>query len=57
VIPAEAELHLVNRGGSDTEGFPMPGTTQFVIGRLNGETGFTLICGNNSHYICAYSLP
>ena len=51
------ELHLVNKGGADAEGFPLPGSTVFGIGRLNGENGFTLVCGNNKRYLCAYALP
>lgn len=54
--PANSELHLINNGGADAEGFPITGTTAFNIGKLNGEGGLTLICGNHGKYLCAYSL-
>lgn len=54
--PQASELHLINRGGADSEGFPMPGQTQFAIGQLNGENGYTLISGINGKYLTAYSL-
>jgi hypothetical protein len=54
--PASSELHLINNGGADAEGFPVTGTTQFSIGKLNGDGGLTLVCGNNRKYLCAYSL-
>lgn len=54
--PASSELHLINNGGADAEGFPITGTTPFSIGKLNGEGGLTLVCGNNRKYLCAYSL-
>lgn len=53
---ANNELHLINKGGADSEGFPLPGSTSFSIGRLNGEAGFTLVCGNNGRYLCAYAM-
>lgn len=55
--PQASELHLINRGGADSEGFPMPGQTQFSIGQLNGDNGYTLIAGINGKYLSAYSLP
>lgn len=54
--PQASEIHLINRGGANSEGFPMPGQTQFSIGRLNGENGLTVIVGTNGKYLCAYSL-
>lgn len=57
VAAESGELHLINKGGADAEGFPLPGSTIFGIGRLNGENGFTLVCGNNKRYLCAYALP
>jgi hypothetical protein len=54
--PASSELHLINNGGADAEGFPITGTTPFSIGKLNGDGGLTLVCGNNNRYLCAYSL-
>jgi hypothetical protein len=54
--PEKAELHLINNGGSDAEGFPVTGSTAFSIGKLNGDAGLTLVCGNNGKYLCAYSL-
>jgi hypothetical protein len=55
--PQASELHLINRGGADSDGFPMPGQTQFCIGQLNGDNGYTLIAGINGKYLTAYSLP
>lgn len=55
--PQASELHLINRGGADSEGFPLPGQTQFSIGQLNGDNGYTLIAGINGKYLTAYSLP
>lgn len=55
--PQASELHLINRGGADSEGFPLPGQTQFSIGQMNGENGYTLIAGINGKYLTAYSLP
>jgi hypothetical protein len=54
--PTTSELHLINNGGADAEGFPVTGTTPFSIGKLNGDGGLTLVCGNNNRYLCAYSL-
>lgn len=54
---AANELHLINKGGAETEGFPMPGQTPFSIGRLNGGADLTLICGINRRYLAAYSIP
>ncbi|MEO5644940.1 MAG: DUF3352 domain-containing protein [Bacteroidia bacterium] len=54
--PSTSELHLINNGGADAEGFPVTGTTPFSIGKLNGDGGLTLVCGNNRRYLCAYSL-
>ncbi len=54
--PGNSELHLINNGGTDTEGFPITGTTAFSIGKLNGDGVLTLVCGNNGKYLCAYSL-
>lgn len=54
--PSSSELHLINNGGADAEGFPVTGTTPFSIGKLNGDGGLTLVCGNNNRYLCAYSL-
>ncbi|CAN5373807.1 hypothetical protein BH09BAC5_BH09BAC5_10640 [soil metagenome] len=54
--PSASELHLITNGGTDTEGFPISGTTAFVIGKLNGDASLTLICGNNRKYLCAYPL-
>lgn len=54
--PGASEIHLINRGGADSEGFPMPGQTPFSIGRLNGENGLTVIVGTNGKYLSAYSL-
>lgn len=54
--PQASELHLINRGGADSEGFPMPGQTQFAIGQLNGGDDYTLISGINGKYLTAYSL-
>jgi hypothetical protein len=56
LCPVNSELHLINNGGSDAEGFPIQGSTAFNIGKLNGDGGFTLICGNNKKYLCAYPL-
>jgi hypothetical protein len=53
---AGGEIHLVNKGGGDAEGFPLPGSTAFSIGRLNSESGLTLVCGNNGRYLCAYAI-
>ncbi len=53
---ATNELHLINNGGADTEGFPLIGTSPFSIGKLNGDGGLTLVCGNNKRYLCAYPL-
>lgn len=50
------EIHLINKGGADTEGFPLPGNTAFSIGKLNGDGNYTLVCGNNGKYICAYPM-
>lgn len=52
----ENAIHLVNKGGADTEGFPLPGNTAFSIGKLNGEGNYTLVCGNNGKYLCAYPM-
>jgi hypothetical protein len=57
VCAAANELHLINKGGAETEGFPMPGQTPFSIGRLNGGADLTLICGINRRYLAAYSIP
>jgi hypothetical protein len=43
VSPASAELHLINKGGEESDGFPMTGQTMFAVGRLNSEDGLTLI--------------
>lgn len=53
--PEASELHLINRGGADSEGFPMPGQTQFAIGQLNAD-GYTLISGINGKYLSAYAI-
>ncbi len=55
--PQASEIHLLNKGGADSEGFPLPGQTMFSIGRINGETGLTVIAGINGKYLSAYSLP
>ncbi len=55
--PEAGELHLFNKGGADSEGFPLPGQTLFAIGQLNGEGGLTVIAGINRKYLSAYSLP
>lgn len=55
--PKASELHLLNKGGADSEGFPLPGQTQFSIGQLNGESGLTVVVGINRKYLSAYSLP
>jgi hypothetical protein len=54
--PQASELHLINRGGADSEGFPLAGQTQFAIGQLNGENEYTLISGINGKYLIAYTL-
>lgn len=54
--PQAPEVHLINRGGADSEGFPLPGQTPFSIGRMNAENGFTLIVGTNRKYLSAYAL-
>jgi hypothetical protein len=54
--PQSGDLHLVNNGGTEAEGFPIKGSTAFSIGKLNGEGGMTLVCGNNGKYLCAYPL-
>lgn len=54
--PGGNELHLVNKGGAETEGFPLPGNTAFSIGKLNGDGNFTVVCGNNGRYLCAYPM-
>ena len=54
--PEKSELHLINNGGADAEGFPIIGSTAFSIGKLNGDGGMTLVCGNNRKYLCAYPL-
>ena len=54
--PQASEIHLLNKGGADSEGFPMPGQTAFSIGKLNGENGLTVIGGINGKYLTAYSL-
>lgn len=51
-----SEVHLINNGGMETEGFPLQGTTPFSIGRLNGSGELTLLCGNNGRYLCAWPL-
>lgn len=51
------EVHLLNKGGADSEGFPLPGQTAFSIGRLNGGSELTIICGINRRYLAAYSMP
>jgi len=56
ICPAVSELHLINNGGVDAEGFPIQGNTPFNIGRLNGDGVWTLVCGNNGKYLCAYPL-
>ncbi len=56
ISPSTSELHLINNGGADAEGFPIPGNTPFNIGRLNGDGVLTLVCGNNGKYLCAYPL-
>jgi hypothetical protein len=56
ICPTASELHLINNGGADAEGFPIPGNTLFNIGRLNGDGAWTLVCGNNGKYLCAYPL-
>lgn len=53
--PGASEIHLINRGGADSEGFPLPGQTLFSIGKLNGENGYTVITGNG-RYLSAYSI-
>lgn len=53
---ANSELHLINNGGADAEGFPIQGSTAFNIGKLNGDGSLTLVCGNNGKYLCAYPL-
>jgi hypothetical protein len=57
ICPAANELHLLNKGGAETEGFPLPGQTAYSIGRLNGGSELTVICGINSRYLAAYSMP
>ncbi|HET6993208.1 MAG TPA: DUF3352 domain-containing protein [Bacteroidia bacterium] len=56
LCPTNSELHLINNGGADAEGFPIQGSTAFSIGKLNGDGVLTLICGNNKKYLCAYPL-
>jgi hypothetical protein len=56
VYPGETELHLINKGGADTQGFPLPGNTLFAIGKLGSGDALTLVCGNNQRYLCAYPL-
>jgi hypothetical protein len=57
MTPSSHELHLVNKGGEDSEGFPMNGGTLFAVGKLGPLEGYTLICGNNGHYLEALPLP
>ncbi len=56
LCPTSSELHLINNGGADAEGFPIQGSTAFSIGKLNGDGSLTLVCGNNKKYLCAYPL-
>lgn len=54
--PQASEIHLINRGGADSEGFPLPGETPISIGQLNGDNGLTIITGVNGKYLCAYPM-
>lgn len=56
LCPGKNEVHLVNNGGSESEGFPLEGETPFSIGKLNGNDAYTLVCGNNGRYVCAYAV-
>lgn len=56
ICPSASELHLINNGGAEVEGFPIQGNTPFNIGKLNGDGALTLVCGNNGKYLCAYPL-
>jgi hypothetical protein len=49
-----ARLHLIHKSGSESPGSPVTGQTPCSIGRLNSTTAYTLVCGANGRYICAW---
>ncbi|MCU0432438.1 MAG: DUF3352 domain-containing protein [Bacteroidia bacterium] len=52
--PQTAQLHLLHSTGTPTPGSPITGQTPCSIGRLNSTTAYTLVCGANGRYICAW---
>jgi Protein of unknown function (DUF3352) len=50
------ELYLINKGGLNSEGFPMPGNTAFSIGQLGSDGGYSVVCGINRRYIAVYPI-
>ncbi|MCA6363026.1 MAG: DUF3352 domain-containing protein [Bacteroidetes bacterium] len=49
-----ARLHLIHNSGAESAGSPVTGQTPCSIGRLNSTTTYTLVCGANGRYICAW---
>jgi hypothetical protein len=52
--PQTASLHLIHNSGAESQGSPVTGQTPCSIGRLNSTTTYTLVCGANGRYICAW---
>lgn len=52
--PQTARLHLIHNSGAESPGSPVTGQTPCSIGRLNSTTSYTLVCGANGRYICAW---
>jgi Protein of unknown function (DUF3352) len=51
-----SQLHLIHNSGTPTPGSPLNGQTPCSIGRLNSTTAYTLVCGANGRYICAWPI-